>query len=60
MPIEYMVYQALLWKLTNTHMNFRRTYHPHIDSQTKAVNHFLKNHIRDLVGNNMKTWDQKL
>ena len=49
-----------LWKLTNTHLNFSSAYHPQTDGQTEVVNRSLGNHLRSLVGDNMKTWDQKL
>ncbi|KAH9706010.1 Endonuclease [Citrus sinensis] len=49
-----------LWKLTNTHLNFSSAYHPQTDGQTEVVNRSLRNHLRSLVGNNLKMWDQKL
>ncbi|KAH9684874.1 Endonuclease [Citrus sinensis] len=49
-----------LWKLTNTRLNFSNAYHPQTDGQTKVVNRSLGNHLRSLVGNNLKMWDQKL
>ncbi|KAH9751433.1 hypothetical protein KPL71_014293 [Citrus sinensis] len=49
-----------LWKLTNTRLNFGSVYHPQTDGQTEVVNRSLENHLRSLVGDNLKTWDQKL
>ncbi|KAH9652366.1 Endonuclease [Citrus sinensis] len=49
-----------LWKLTNTRLNFSSAYHPQTDGQTEVVNRSLGNHLRSLVGNNLKMWDQKL
>ncbi|KAH9681967.1 Endonuclease [Citrus sinensis] len=49
-----------LWKLTNTRLNFSSAYHPQTDGQTEVVNRSLGNHLRSLVGDNLKLWDQKL
>ncbi|KAH9726539.1 Endonuclease [Citrus sinensis] len=49
-----------LWKLTNTRLNFSSAYHPQTDGQTEVFNHSLGNHLRSLVGDNLKLWDQKL
>ncbi|KAH9698972.1 Integrase catalytic domain-containing protein [Citrus sinensis] len=49
-----------LWKLTNTRLNFSSAYHPQADGQTEVVNRSLGNHLRSLVGDNLKMWDQKL
>ena len=49
-----------LWKLTNTRLNFSSAYHPQTDGQTEVVNRSLGNHLRSLVGDNLKMWDQKL
>ncbi|KAH9679135.1 hypothetical protein KPL71_025994 [Citrus sinensis] len=49
-----------LWKLTNTRLNFSSAYHPQTNGQTEVVNRSLGNHLRSLVGDNLKMWDQKL
>ncbi|KAH9721969.1 Endonuclease [Citrus sinensis] len=49
-----------LWKLTNTRLNFSSAYHPQTDGQTEVVNHSFGNHLRSLVGDNLKTLDHKL
>ncbi|KAH9708053.1 hypothetical protein KPL70_012757 [Citrus sinensis] len=49
-----------LWKLTNTRLNFSNAYHPQTDGQIEVVNRSLGNHLRSLVGDNLKMWDQKL
>ncbi|KAH9663456.1 Endonuclease [Citrus sinensis] len=49
-----------LWKLTNTRLNFSSAYHPQTDGQTEVVNRSLGNHLRSLVGDSLKIWDQKL
>ncbi|KAH9681591.1 Endonuclease [Citrus sinensis] len=49
-----------LWKLTNTRLNFSSAYHPQTYGQTEVVNRSLGNHLRSLVGDNLKMWDQKL
>ncbi|KAH9763915.1 Endonuclease [Citrus sinensis] len=49
-----------LWKLTNTRLNFSSAYHPQTNGQTEVVNCSLGNHLRSLVGDNLKMWDQKL
>ncbi|KAH9792899.1 hypothetical protein KPL71_004332 [Citrus sinensis] len=49
-----------LWKLTNTRLNFSSACHPQTYGQTEVVNRSLGNHLRSLVGDNLKMWDQKL
>ena len=46
--------------MTNTRLNFSSAYHPQTDGQTEVVNRSLGNHLRSLVGDNFKMWDQKL
>ncbi|XP_052627007.1 uncharacterized protein LOC128133560 [Lactuca sativa] len=48
------------WKMVNTHLNFSSAYHPQTDGQTEVVNQSLGNILRCLVGDHVKTWDQKL
>ena len=45
-----------LWKMVNTQLNFSSAYHP----QTDVVNKSLGNLLRCLVGDHVKSWDQKL
>ena len=49
-----------LWKLVNTQLNFSSAYHPQTDGQTEVVNKSLGNLLWSLVGENIKSWDQKL
>ena len=49
-----------LWQLSNTKLSFSTAYHPQTDGQTEVVNRSLGNHLRSLVGDNLKTWDQKM
>ena len=49
-----------LWKMVNTQLNFSSAYHPQTDGQTKVVNRSLGNLLRCLVGDHIKSWDQKL
>ena len=49
-----------LWKKVNTQLNFSSAYHPQTDGQTEVVNRSLGNLLRCLVGDNARTWDQKL
>ncbi|XP_026380121.1 uncharacterized protein LOC113274914 [Papaver somniferum] len=49
-----------LWKLANTRLNFSSAYHPQSDGQTKVVNRSLGDILRCMVGDNPKSWDQKL
>ncbi|PKI77049.1 hypothetical protein CRG98_002552 [Punica granatum] len=49
-----------LWKMVNTQLNFSTAYHPQTDGQIKVVNRSLGNLLRGLVGEHMKSWDQKL
>nr|KAJ0218923.1 hypothetical protein LSAT_V11C300143610 [Lactuca sativa] len=49
-----------LWKMVNTQLNFSSAYHPQTDGQTEVVNRSLGNILRCLVGDHVKTWDQKL
>ena len=39
---------------------FSSASHPQVNGQTKVVNHFLGNLLQCLVGDHVKTWDQKL
>ena len=47
-------------EVNNTCLNFVSAYHPEIDGQIEVVNCSLVNHLRSLVGDNLKTHDQKL
>jgi hypothetical protein len=49
-----------LWKLANTKLDFSSAYHPQTDGQTEVVNRSRGDLLRSLVGDNLKTWDQKL
>ncbi|PKI60289.1 hypothetical protein CRG98_019344 [Punica granatum] len=49
-----------LWKMVNTQLNFSTAHHPQIDGQTEVVNRSLGNLLRGLVGEHVKSWDQKL
>ena len=48
------------WRLANTKLDFSSAYHPQTDGQTEVVNHSLGNLLQCLVGDNLKSWDQKL
>ncbi|KAI9157827.1 hypothetical protein LWI28_028681 [Acer negundo] len=49
-----------LWKMVNTQLNFSSAYHPQSDGQTEVVNRSLGGLLRCLVGDNVRSWDQKL
>jgi len=49
-----------LWRLSNTKLDFSSAYHPQTDGQTEVVNRSLGNLLRSLVGEHLKSWDQKL
>ncbi|PKI54075.1 hypothetical protein CRG98_025569 [Punica granatum] len=49
-----------LWKMVNTQLNFSTAYHPQKDRQTEVVNRSLGNLLKGLVGEHVKSWDQKL
>lgn len=49
-----------LWKSVNTSLNFSSAYHPQTDGQTEVVNHSLGDLLRYLVGDNLRSWDQRL
>ncbi|PKI63061.1 hypothetical protein CRG98_016548 [Punica granatum] len=49
-----------LWKMVNTQLNFSTAYHSQTDGQTEVVNRSLGNLLRGLVGEHVKSWDQKL
>lgn len=48
-----------LWKSVNTSLNFSSAYHPQTDGQTEVVNRSL-DLLRCLVGDNVRSWDQRL
>ena len=48
------------WKKVNTNLKFSSAYHPQTDGQTEVVNCSLGNMLRCLIGDNIKSWDQKL
>ena len=49
-----------VWRLANTKLDFSSAYHPRTDGQTEVVNFSLGNLLRSLVGDHLKSWDQKL
>jgi hypothetical protein len=49
-----------LWKKVNTNLKFSCAYHPQTNGKTEVVNRSLGNMLRCLVGDNIKSWDQKL
>ncbi|KAG5527003.1 hypothetical protein RHGRI_028065 [Rhododendron griersonianum] len=49
-----------LWKLANTKLDFSTAYHPQTDGQTEVVNRSVGNLLRSLVGDHLKSWDQRL
>ena len=46
--------------MVGTKLNFSSTYHLQTDGQTKVVNRSLRNLLRCLVKDNLKSWDVKL
>ena len=49
-----------LWKLFHTSLDMSLAYHPQSDGQTEVVNQSLDNLLRCLVGDSIKTWDQRI
>lgn len=49
-----------LWRSVNTKLDFSSAYNPQIDGQTEVVNRSLGDLLRCLVGDHIKSWDQKL
>lgn len=50
----------MLWKLNRPHLNFRSTDHPQTNGQAEVVKCSLGNQLRNIIGDNLKMWDQKL
>ncbi|PKI41943.1 hypothetical protein CRG98_037693 [Punica granatum] len=46
--------------MVNTQLNFSTAYHPQTNGQTEVVKRSLGNMLRGLVGEHVKSWDQKL
>lgn len=44
----------------DTQLSFSGAYHPKMDGKIEVVNQSLGNLLRCLVGEHVKTWDQKL
>ena len=53
-------FYRILWKLFNTSLNFSSAYHSKTDGQTEVVNHSPGDLLRCLIGEYLKSWDQKL
>ena len=49
-----------LWKMVGTKLNFSSAYHPQTDGQTEVVNRSLRNLLRCLVKDNLKSWEVNL
>lgn len=49
-----------LWRLSHIKLDFSSAYRPQTDGQTEVVNRSLGNLLRSLVGDHLKSWDQKL
>lgn len=49
-----------LWKLLGTSLDMSLAYHPQTDGQNEVTNRSLGNLLRCLVGDNIKSWDNKL
>lgn len=46
--------------MVNTQLDFNSSYHPQTDGQTEVVNRSMGDLLRCLVGDHVKSWDQKL
>lgn len=49
-----------LWKSVNTSLNFSSVYQPQTDGQTEVMNCSLGDLLWCLVGDNLRSWDQRL
>jgi hypothetical protein len=48
-----------LWRLSNTKLDFCGAYNPQTDGQMVVVNRSLEGLLISLVGDHLKSWDQK-